>query len=232
MQTISRLQDLIARRIYVSKTLRGSVIDQFHTMFWDLGSMKQAWGDSRWLGVHVQKLPFDLWVYQEILFELRPELIIETGTASGGSALFLASVCDLLDQGSIVTVDVKLPDPPPQHPRIQYITGSSVDADVVAQVKELAAGKSPVLVILDSDHTRPHVLKELHSYSPLVTPGSYVIVEDTNTNGHPVYPGFGPGPMEAVEAFLAETKDFKVDKSREKFLISFNPNGFLKRITT
>ncbi len=229
LHAIDRLRRQIARRLYVSKGLENKVVDQFHTMFWDLGALKQTWGDSKWLGVHVQKLPFDLWVYQEILFELRPELIIETGTASGGSALFLAGVCDLLDHGSIVTVDVKLPANPPRHPRIRYITGSSVDDDVLSEVTWLATGKSPVLVILDSDHTCPHVLKELHSYTPMVTPGSYAIVEDTNTNGHPVYPDFGPGPMEAVHAFLAETEDFKIDKSREKFLISFNPDGFLKK---
>ncbi len=85
------------------------------------------------------------------------------------------------------------------------------------------------MVILDSDHSRDHVLRELELYSPLVTPGCYLVVEDTNVNGHPVSPEFGPGPMEAVEAFLETTNDFEVDRSREKLLLTFNPSGYLRR---
>jgi len=87
-----------------------------------------------------------------------------------------------------------------------------------------------VLVLLDSDHSRDHVLKELQSYAPLVTPGSYVVVEDTNLDGHPVFPEFGPGPMEAVAEFLGSDSHFEVDRTREKFLMTFNPGGFLKRV--
>ena len=95
-------------------------------------------------------------------------------------------------------------------------------------VRERAAGKS-VMVILDSDHTRDHVLAELRAYAPIVTPGQYLVVEDSNINGHPVFPGFGPGPMEALQAFLAETGEFEVDRSREKFLVTFNPGGYLRK---
>ena len=87
-----------------------------------------------------------------------------------------------------------------------------------------------LLVLLDSDHSREHVLDELRAYSPLVTPGSYVIVEDTNLNGHPVWPDFGPGPMEAVDIFLSESDDFVIDTSREKFYLTWNPRGYLKRV--
>ncbi len=85
------------------------------------------------------------------------------------------------------------------------------------------------MIILDSDHSRENVTRELVAYSPLVTQGSYLIVEDTNVNGHPVLPDFGAGPMEAVEAFLAAHPTFEVDERREKFLMTFNPRGFLRR---
>ncbi len=84
-------------------------------------------------------------------------------------------------------------------------------------------------MILDSDHRREHVLRELELYSRFVTPGCYLVVEDTNINGHPVAPTFGPGPMEAVRDFLASTDDFEVDHSREKLLLTFNPSGYLRR---
>jgi cephalosporin hydroxylase len=112
---------------------------------------------------------------------------------------------------------------------LTYVVASSTDHDVVAQVAERAERAGPVLVVLDSDHSRDHVLAELRAYAPLVTPGSYLVVEDTNINGHPVYEAFGPGPMEAVQDFLKERDDFEVDRSREKFLFSFNPGGWLRK---
>ena len=164
-----------------------------------------------------------------MLHELRPDLIVETGTAHGGSALYLASICDLLDHGEIVTIDIVGNDARPTHPRIEYITSSSIDPALVDDVRRRAEGKN-VLVILDSAHDREHVLQELRLYSPLVPVGGYVIVEDTNVNGHPVARKHGPGPKEAVDAFLAETDAFVVDREREKFRVTFNPGGYLRRV--
>ncbi|MBX7164697.1 MAG: cephalosporin hydroxylase family protein, partial [Saprospiraceae bacterium] len=118
----------------------------------------------------------------------------------------------------------------PVHPRITYLTGSALDERIIKQIETLASSKKTVLVILDDDHTRDHVLKEMQVYQTFVTIGSYMIVEDSNVNGHPVYPEFGPGPFEAIEAFMKETDRFLIDKSMEKYYISFNPNGYLKRI--
>ncbi len=200
----------------------------FHELYYD--SMETTWKDTRWLGVHAQKCPLDLWIYQEILHEVRPDLIVETGTAAGGSALYLASICDLLRGGEVVTIDVwKNPDVP-RHPRITYLNGSSTDPDIVAQVVRTARGAGGALVILDSDHSKEHVLAELRAYAGLVSPGSYLIVEDSNINGHPVLPSFGPGAWEAVAEFLKEDSRFVVDRTREKLLMTFNPNGYLRRL--
>jgi cephalosporin hydroxylase len=204
------------------------VVRPFHRLFYNSG--KQTWSDTHWLGVPTQKCAFDLWVYQEILHELRPEVIVECGTANGGSALFLASIFDLLGQGEVITVDIVDQPGRPSHERITYVTGSSTDLEIVEQVERLVGSRAPVVVILDSDHSRDHVLNELRLYAPLVSAGSYVIVEDSNVNGHPVVPDFGPGPAEAVARFLAETSEFEVDRSREKFFLTFNPCGYLRKL--
>jgi len=180
----------------------------------------------------VFKCPTDLWVYQEILSKLRPDLIIETGTAYGGSALYLASICDLINHGHVVTIDVKEIPTWPIHNRITYLVGSSVEEKIVAKVSDFAKGASTVLVILDSDHSLSHVAAELKTYAPFVTQGSYLIVEDTIVNGHPVYWGHGPGPMEAAMKFLKENGDFEMDRSLEKFRLTFNPKGFLRRVAS
>lgn len=206
-----------------------SVSDVFHTLYYAAAARGGTWLDTRWLGVPVLKCPLDLWVYQEILFEVRPDLIVETGTAAGGSALYLASLCDVLGAGRIVTIDIEPNADRPQHPRITQIVASSTDLKVAETVAAEAGKVERVLVILDSNHEKEHVLEEMELYSPLVTRGSYLIVEDTNVNGHPILPGFGPGPMEAVAAFLPQHPEFAPDRAREKFLMSFNPSGYLRR---
>jgi predicted O-linked N-acetylglucosamine transferase (SPINDLY family)/cephalosporin hydroxylase len=201
----------------------------FHKLYYDSGQKGGTWLNTRWMGVPILKCPLDLWIYQEILFEIKPELIIECGTFSGGSALFLAHLCELIGCGEIVSIDLEKRSNLPHHSRISYWFGSSISEQIVESVREKASGRCPVLVILDSDHRANHVLQELRLYSSLVTPGSYVIIEDTNVNGHPVAPDFGPGPMEAVQAFLRENHSFFVDTEREKFGLTFNPSGYLKR---
>lgn len=226
-RALARAKAIVTMRLYVSRRLKDRVFDQFHAIYYDLG--RQTWKNTRWLGHPVNKLPLDLWLYQEMLHELRPDLVVETGTLYGGSAQFLGSVCDLLDHGEVISIDLA-PRATPDHPRVTYLVGSSVADDVVAQVRERARGKERVMVILDSDHSRDHVLAELRAYADVVTPGSYVVVEDTNINGHPVEPDWGPGPMEAIDDFLAETDAFVIDEEREKFLLTFNPRGYLERV--
>jgi len=192
----------------------------------------RVWEQTTWLGVPVLKAPTDLWMYQELVTQRRPDLIIESGTYLGGSALFLASVCELIGHGRVVSIDLARWGPLPEHPRIVYLQGSSVEPATLDQVRDLgsqaAAGRC--LVILDSDHRREHVLAELHAYAPFVGVGDYLVVEDTNVNGHPVMPEHGPGPMEAVEQFLVEQPAFEADPGCEKFGLTFNPRGYLRRV--
>jgi cephalosporin hydroxylase len=134
----------------------------------------------------------------------------------------------MIGHGRVITIDKAHEAGRPAHPRVSYWTGSSIDAAIVAEARTAAAGKR-AMVTLDSDHSAAHVFQEIVSYSPLVRVGDYLIVEDTNVNGHPTYPDFGPGPMEAVERFLATNDDFMVDERCERFLMTLNPRGYLKR---
>jgi len=205
------------------------VVRDFHLLYFS--SSKRTFRNTFWLGHQTAKCPLDMWVYQEIIAERRPDLIVECGTFFGGTAYFLASMCDMVDNGRVITIDVRERQPHrrPQHPRIEYRTGSSTAPEIVAGVRESIEPGNRVMVILDSDHRKHHVMGELEAYAPLVTPGDYLIVEDTNINGNPVMPEFGDGPREAVEEFIAGHDEFVVDEGAEKFFMTFNPGGYLRR---
>lgn len=233
-----RINELRARLNATNASARGTadreeetkhVVDRFHKLYYDASEGGGTWKNTYWMGVTTWKCPLDLWLYQEMIFDRRPDVIVETGTAYGGSALFLANVCDRIGHGRVITMDIEKKPDRPRHERIEYINGSSTAEEIVAGVREVV-GDGEALVILDSDHGKDHVLRELEAYNSLIKEGGYLIVEDTNVNGHPVLPGFGPGPMEAVEEFLKENRDFAVDSDKEKFYMTFNPRGFLKRI--
>src|SRR4051794_2246980 len=211
-----------------SPAVRG-VVAAFHRLYYN---DRKTWRANTWLGVRTWKCPSDLWLFQEIIASVRPGLIIETGTAFGGSAMFLGSICDAVGHGRVVSIDLqpKVPvDELPTHPRVSYLTGSSTDPAIVEQALALRPPGEPVLVILDSDHSEAHVRDELAAYADAVTPGSYIIVEDTNVNGHPVYSSHGPGPWEAVDGFLKQRADFVPDRSMHRHHVTFNPRGYLKR---
>jgi len=199
------------------------IMTAFHRLYYDSG----VWTNTRWLGVGVEKCPLDLWMYQEIIVEKRPDVIVECGTLHGGSALFLASVCDAIGHGRIVSIDVSDQRRGLSHPRIDFRIGNSVDERTVHDVRKSTQPHEAVMVVLDSDHHREHVLREMELYGALVTEGQYMIVEDTNINGNPVAHYYGPGPKEAVEEFLPAHAEFTVDRSREKFFMTCHPGGFL-----
>jgi len=184
--------------------------------------------NSSWMGVTTLKAPTDLWIYQELIVELKPDFIIECGTYNGGSALYLASICEWVKKGNIITIDINPCET--THPRITKIVDSegSTSQRVIKRVKEIVANSS-CLVILDSTHRKEHVLKEMEYYSPFVPVGGYMIVEDTSLGGNPILHSWGNGPMDAVKEFVKKGS-FMIDKSKEKFLLTLHPSGFLRRV--
>lgn len=202
-----------------------------------------------WLGLPIIQYPQDIVAMQEIVWSVKPELIIETGIARGGSVIFYASMLELLaicgqGEGSVLAIDIDIRAPNraaiTEHPlarRVEMIQGSSIDEDIIAQVGQRAEGKERVLVCLDSNHTHDHVLRELRAYAPLVSVGSYVVVfdtlvEDLDATAIGDRPwGKGNSPKTAVWAFLEENDCFEIDRSvHDKLQITVAPDGFLKRI--
>jgi cephalosporin hydroxylase len=203
----------------------------FHYLAYSLG----VWNRTQWMGIPILKLPSDMWLYQDVIWQTRPDLVVETGTNRGGSALFFANLFDLMGtEGRVITVDIqRCPEGYPSHRRIQFITASSTAPETLAAIRSQIDASDRVMVILDSDHSEKHVREELRLYSPLVSPGCYLVVEDTNVNGHPVYREYGPGPMEALLDFLATDSgaDFESDRSKDKeFGFTFHPGGWLRRV--
>ena len=214
---------------------RDEIIRQFAELWWH--ENRSTVFANRWLGVSTLQHPFDAWVTQEIICEIRPDLIIECGTYLGGSAIMWAMLLEQVNPtGRVLTIDVedrldRAKEVPIFAQRVDSLSGSSVDPAVLAEVRDRAAGKR-TLVILDSDHSKEHVTAELDAYAPLVTPGSYLIVQDGAVNGHPIEPDYGAGPFEAVKEFLDHDNRFEVDAGRERLLFTFNPSGFLRRLGT
>jgi cephalosporin hydroxylase len=196
-------------------------------------SKTRNFSDVTWLGHPVWQSVTDLWIIQEMIAEVRPELLIETGTNRAGSALFYAHLFDLMHHGEVLTVDVeKLHDV--EHPRITFLIGSSTDAAIVQQVRrKVSQSNGPVLVILDSDHSQAHVERELAVYAPLVSLNSYCLVQDGIIDVLPVFKDGRPGPLPAIEAFIKGRRGFIVDEERGgRFLMSQHPKGWLKRVAT
>jgi cephalosporin hydroxylase len=188
---------------------------------------------SRWFGINTLQNPMDVWVTQEIMNEVKPDFIVEAGTYRGGSAILWASILMHINpEGRIITIDINnlTTKPARNHPlweKVTFILGGSTDPETVEQVTRMVEGKR-VLVILDSLHTAEHVLDELRAYAPLVPEGSYIVVQDTAGFMDPRPSGW---PWEACETFVAESGgEWIIDKSRERFMISSNIDGFLKRV--
>jgi cephalosporin hydroxylase len=196
-----------------------------------------------WMGRPIIQYPQDMIAMQEIVWTVRPDMIIETGIAHGGSLVYYASLLELLGgDGLVLGIDIdirahnrKAIEEHPMARRIQMIEGSSIDAGIVAQVAAVARGRQRVLVTLDSNHTHEHVLNELQLYSPFVTSGSYLVVFDTVVEDMPksMFPDrpWGPGdnPKTAVHEFLRSTERFVIDRSIEqKLLLTVAPDGYLR----
>jgi cephalosporin hydroxylase len=196
----------------------------------DLIESTDDFSNVSWLGKPVWQDVMDLWTIQETIHELKPSLLVETGTNQGGSSWFYAQLFDLLDHGKVITSDIeRMHDL--HHPRVEYLIGSSTSPEIVDVVRTAAeAATGPVMVILDSDHSRDHVAAELEVYAPLVTPGSYLLVQDGSTDTLGIFRSGRPGPLPAIEDFLRRHPEFEIDQLRcNRFLITHHPNGWLRR---
>jgi cephalosporin hydroxylase len=210
---------------------RRHVAPPLHRAFYnDLVRHTRDFSGVKWMGTKIWQDVMDLWTIQETIAEVKPELLIETGTHHGGSSLFYAHLLDLMGHGSIITVDIeKLHNL--SHPRITYLIGSSTSDDVIETIRRrVQSSRGPVMVILDSVHARDHVARELELYAPLVTPGSYCLVEDGVIDTMSMFRRFRPGPIPAIKHFLKSSADFELDRERtRRFLVTHHPMGWLKR---
>jgi len=198
--------------------------------------------ECEWFGVPIIQSPEDIVLMQEIIYKVKPDVILDMGIAHGGSAIFYSSMLELLGKGRVIGVDIDIRkhnrDVVEKHPffdRIELIEGSSISCEIVSLVKSKIKPHETVLISLDSNHTRDHVLEELRKYWPLVPIGSYFIVFDTVTSdmaksGSADASYIDNGPLEAVEIFLKENSHFEKDKHYNKLVIAHTRDGFLKRI--
>lgn len=211
----------------------GKLLNAFHEIFY--AKRSQTWLANRWLGVQTSQNPNDAWITQEILVELKPDIIVETGTKNGGSALIWAMILREVNPNSrVISIDIvdktaKAREWPVFRERVDFLLGSSTDPRIVDEVRRRVEGKR-VVVLLDSDHSKKHVLAEMRAYAPLVSRGSYLIVQDGILSGHPVKDEMGGGPWEAIDEFLAENRSFLSDRSRERLMFTYCPRGYLRRV--
>ena len=196
--------------------------------FTELYHESSVWTQTKWKGVQVCKYVSDLWAYQEIIWETRPTCIIETGSGCGGSAMFFADMMGELSTNRpphVISVD--LGSGYPMYDGVHFVNGDSVNPETIAAVKKYTHESFRIMVVLDSDHSAAHVLAEMRAYGPLVSPGCYMVVEDTIAAD--IMPQLGCNPADAVRDYLVEHPEFEQDRSREKFLFTSNPGGYLKR---
>jgi cephalosporin hydroxylase len=205
------------------------VPDELKSSFTEAVWRSLPWTHTSWLGRRIESAPTDLLAYQEIIASVQPDWIVETGTGDGGRALFLASICELVGHGRVVSVDDKLGGDLPQHPRLQYVEGREHEDPAVQTVRDIV-GNDRALVIVGTRTDRYKSATQFEAYAELVPVGSYVVVTDTIVNGHPVWTAFGDGPMEAVKQVLIRHGEFVPDPAMEKYSLTFNPGGFLKRV--
>lgn len=197
-----------------------------------------------WMGRPIIQYPEDMIAMQEIIYEVKPDLIIETGIAHGGSIVYYASLLELIGKGEVLGIDIDIRahnkekiEAHPMYKRISMIEGSSISREVINEVKEFIRSKDKILVCLDSNHTHDHVLKELQIYSRFVTKGSYLVVFDTVIEDVPnEFIQNRPwdkdnNPKTAVKEFLKTNDNFSIDKSiQNKIVITVAPDGYLRRI--
>lgn len=221
--------------IQLTEPVDQAAVDRYHRQLYSLDISDYP----HWMGVPIRKTPLDLWIYAEIIQRVKPGVIVELGTAHGGSALFFWHMMNLVNGSKshfgyplVITIDEnECPDAiGGLASRIVHIQSKTQDPECAKTVEGLLVdGKRPVMLSHDAGHLTHEVLADLELYGPLVTPGSYLVVEDTNIEGKPLGHEGVMGPGKAVEQFLAAHPEFEVDEACERFGLTFNPGGWLKR---
>lgn len=215
--------------------------DESRTWMESAGKHRYSY-NFQWMGRPIIQFPQDMIAMQEIIWNTKPDLIIETGIAHGGSLVYYASILELLGKGKVLGIDIDIREhnrreieAHPMFHRIDMLQGSSIDNNIADNVKNIASSYQSIMVVLDSNHTHDHVLAELNHYAPLVSPGNYLVVFDTaiehmKPGSFPDRPwGVGDNPMTAVQEFLQGNNNFEIDCDIEsKLLITVAPNGYLR----
>jgi cephalosporin hydroxylase len=224
----------------LKQAYRRWLVDEYHKYYYCSG----RWQRTSWLGVDAKQCAEDLIVLQQVIWDTKPDLVIETGTFNGGTAYFFGTLFDQIGAGEILTIDIdhsRLDPKAVAHPRVTAHLADSQTEETRDFAAARAEGKR-TMVYLGADHSEAGVYRELQLYADLVTPGCYLVVADSNLNGHPVPwdATDGPwgtvakeqanGPYEAIQRFLADRDDFVVDRDREYQLLTFNPSGYLKKL--
>lgn len=227
---------------FINKMKKDRVFKKLSNL-WFIASVKNEYSyHFRWLGIPIIQYPQDALAYQEIIWKVKPDLIIETGIARGGSLIFSASILEIIGKGKVLGIDIDIHKQNKKNvkthslsKRISMLEGSSIDEKIVNKVYKFASGKKKILVMLDSNHTHEHVLNELRLYSPLVSKGSYIIVFDSVIGDLPSHLNKNRpwnkenNPKTAIFQFLKENRRFAMDLSiSNKLAITATPYGYLK----
>jgi cephalosporin hydroxylase len=205
------------------------VPDDLRWAFTEAAWRNLPWRHATWLGEPISSAPTDLLAYQEILSRVRPDWVVEIGVSDEGRAAFLASICELIGHGQVISIRGAEALEPPPRARLRCCSGRPLDPAIRAHVHDLV-GSGNAVVVLGARADRATTVQAFEAYSDLVGVGSYVVVTDTVVNGRPVWPSFGPGPFEGVKQILNVHGGFVPDPAMEKYALSFNPGGFLRRL--
>lgn len=238
-------QFVAERELRIKEYAGNKTLQAAARQFNDASNSAQYSYNFTWMGRPVIQYPQDMMAMQEIIWSIQPDLVIETGIAHGGSLIYYASLLELIDKGEVLGIDIDIRahnrkeiENHKMIKRIKMIQGSSIEDETFEQVKKYTNGKEKIIVVLDSNHTHDHVMRELELYSPFVNPGSYIVVFDTIVEDLPEgyfsqsRPwGIGNNPKTAVQEFLKTNHNFIIDEMIDnKLLISVAPKGYLKRI--
>ncbi|MEJ7582542.1 MAG: CmcI family methyltransferase [Acidimicrobiales bacterium] len=226
LRTVARGARRAGRRLWQDRWLRRMGL-------YGLIHRTHNFGGVTWLGQPIWQNPLDAWAVQETIVEDQVDLVIECGTNRGGSAYYMASLFDLLGRGHVITIDVQVMTDL-HHPRIDFVTGSSVDPDILESVRARAdeLNATCIMVLLDSDHAGPHVLRELQLYSEFVAVGGHILAQDGCIDELRIMRADRPGPLWAIRRFVKEDPHFEIDVERsQRYLFSHSPSGWLRRVS-